>query len=57
MAVLVQIRLKEPMILGHEVSGIIEALGEGVEGLKLGDSVAVSLPDPIIIANIRKGLV
>lgn len=40
------IRLKEPMILGHEVSGHISALGEGVEGLKLGQLVAVSPSRP-----------
>lgn len=40
------IRLKEPMILGHEVSGHITALGEGVEGLKIGQLVAVSPSRP-----------
>ncbi|WP_237152896.1 L-idonate 5-dehydrogenase [Oryzibacter oryziterrae] len=36
------IRLKEPMILGHEVSGVITALGAGVSGLSLGALVAVN---------------
>lgn len=40
------IRLKEPMVLGHEVSGIIEGLGAGVEGLSVGDLVAVSPSRP-----------
>ncbi len=40
------IRLREPMILGHEVSGHIEGLGEGVEGLAIGDLVAVSPSRP-----------
>ncbi|WP_299918575.1 L-idonate 5-dehydrogenase [uncultured Roseobacter sp.] len=40
------IRLKEPMILGHEVSGHITALGDGVSGLKLGQLVAVSPSRP-----------
>lgn len=40
------VRLKEPMILGHEVSGHVEALGEGVEGLSPGDLVAVSPSRP-----------
>jgi len=40
------ITLKEPMILGHEVSGVIEALGEGVTNLSVGDLVAVSPSRP-----------
>lgn len=40
------VRLKEPMILGHEVSGHVEALGPGVEGLAVGDLVAVSPSRP-----------
>ncbi len=36
-----QIVLKEPMVLGHEVSGRVEALGEGVAGLARGDLVAI----------------
>ena len=30
------IRLKEPMILGHEIAGTIKALGSGVSGLAVG---------------------
>ncbi|WP_419913770.1 L-idonate 5-dehydrogenase [Hoeflea sp.] len=40
------VRLKEPMILGHEVSGHVTELGEGVEGLAVGDLVAVSPSRP-----------
>jgi len=40
------VRLREPMILGHEVSGHIAALGDGVDGLALGDLVAVSPSQP-----------
>lgn len=40
------VRLKEPLILGHEVSGHIAALGEGVSGLAIGDLVAVSPSRP-----------
>ena len=36
------VRLKEPMILGHEVAGHIEALGEGVKTFSVGQLVAVS---------------
>ena len=40
------IRLREPMVLGHEVSGHITALGQGVTGLALGQLVAVSPSRP-----------
>jgi L-idonate 5-dehydrogenase len=40
------VRLKEPMILGHEVSGHVVALGDGVTGLAEGDLVAVSPSRP-----------
>jgi L-idonate 5-dehydrogenase len=40
------VRLKEPMILGHEVSGHISALGSGVSGLAIGDLVAISPSRP-----------
>jgi L-idonate 5-dehydrogenase len=40
------VRLKQPMILGHEVSAYVEELGEGVTGLELGQLVAVSPSRP-----------
>ena len=40
------VRLKQPMILGHEVSGHVAALGEGVAGLAVGDLIAVSPSRP-----------
>lgn len=40
------VRLKEPMILGHEVSGRIEAVGAGVTTLRAGQRVAVSPSRP-----------
>ncbi|WP_282128566.1 L-idonate 5-dehydrogenase [Roseobacter litoralis] len=40
------VRLKEPMVLGHEVSGHITALGAGVSGLEVGQLVAVSPSRP-----------
>ncbi len=40
------IRLKEPMILGHEVSGHVVEIGAGVFHLALGDLVAVSPSRP-----------
>jgi len=40
------IRLREPMILGHEVAGHVEAIGDGVANLSIGDLVAVSPSRP-----------
>ena len=40
------VRLKEPMILGHEVSAFVDALGSGVVGLSPGQLVAVSPSRP-----------
>jgi D-xylulose reductase len=37
-----------PMVLGHEASGVVVALGEGVSGLAVGDRVCMEpgVPDP-----------
>ena len=40
------VRLREPMILGHEVSAFVEATGPGVAGLVPGQLVAVSPSRP-----------
>jgi len=40
------VRLKEPMILGHEVAGHITEIGAGVEGLQVGQLVGVSPSRP-----------
>lgn len=40
------VRLKQPMVLGHEVSGHVSALGDGVSALAIGDLVAVSPSRP-----------
>lgn len=40
------IRVREPIILGHEASGRVIALGPGVEGLAPGDKVAISPSRP-----------
>jgi S-(hydroxymethyl)glutathione dehydrogenase/alcohol dehydrogenase len=37
-----QLACKLPAVLGHEAAGTIEALGEGVTGLALGDPVVLS---------------
>lgn len=40
------VRLKEPMILGHEVSAVVEEIGAGVTGFTRGQLVAVSPSRP-----------
>ncbi|MGG5819797.1 L-idonate 5-dehydrogenase [Falsiroseomonas sp. HW251] len=40
------VRVRQPMILGHEVAGTIAALGDGVTALKPGDRVAVNPSNP-----------
>lgn len=40
------VRLKEPMILGHEVAGTVESLGSGFSSLQVGQRVAVSPSRP-----------
>ena len=33
--------VEDPMVLGHEAAGVVEAVGEGVHGLTPGDAVAM----------------
>lgn len=40
------VRLREPMILGHEVAGHVAELGPGTSGFAVGDLVAVSPSRP-----------
>lgn len=36
------VRLKEPMVLGHEIAGTVSAIGAGVTSVNPGDKVAVN---------------
>ena len=40
------VRLKEPMILGHEVAGVVTAIGDGVTRVKTGDRIAINPSRP-----------
>ncbi len=40
------VRLKEPMILGHEIAGTVERIGDAVSSVKPGDRVAVNPSRP-----------
>jgi L-idonate 5-dehydrogenase len=40
------VRIKRPMILGHEVAGTVSAVGEGVARVKPGDRVAINPSRP-----------
>jgi L-idonate 5-dehydrogenase len=40
------VRLREPMILGHEVAGTVDAVGEGVTRVAPGDRVALNPSRP-----------
>jgi L-idonate 5-dehydrogenase len=50
------VRLKEPMILGHEIAGEISAMGANVTTLKAGDRVSVNPSRPCgVCAYCQKG--
>ena len=36
------VRIKQPMILGHEIAGVVEAVGAACERINVGDRVAVN---------------
>ena len=40
------VRIKEPMVLGHEVAGVIEEVGSGVTQYQSGDRIAISPSRP-----------
>ncbi len=40
------VRIQQPMVLGHEVAGQVEAIGDAVQGLAVGDRIAVCPSHP-----------
>lgn len=51
------IRVREPIILGHEAAGVIDALGDGVTGLAVGQLVAMNPSHPCGACDFcRQGL-
>ena len=40
------VRIQQPMVLGHEVAGMIEAVGAGVTGFSPGERIAISPSRP-----------
>ncbi|KAG0169216.1 hypothetical protein DFQ30_003851 [Apophysomyces sp. BC1015] len=48
-------KLEKPMVLGHESSGVIAAVGEGVKNLKVGDRVALEPGVPCRTCDMCKG--
>lgn len=45
------VRIKEPLVLGHEVSGIVSEVGSAVTGYQRGQRVAVSPSRPCGLCN------
>jgi L-idonate 5-dehydrogenase len=51
------VRIREPMALGHEISGTVEEIGEGVSHLAVGTRVAVNPSQPCgTCRHCREGL-
>ena len=40
------VRIKQPMVLGHEVSGVVEAVGSEAAGFEVGQRIAISPSRP-----------
>jgi L-idonate 5-dehydrogenase len=49
------VRLRQPMILGHEVAGTIDAVGPGVTRVRPGDRIALNPSRPTADAALPAG--
>jgi L-idonate 5-dehydrogenase len=49
------VRLKQPMVLGHEVAGTVSAIGASVKGIAVGDLVAVNPSRPCGTCDFCQG--
>lgn len=49
------VRIQQPMVLGHEVAGVIEGVGSEVTGYSVGERVAVSPSRPCGICRYCQG--
>lgn len=45
-----------PIVLGHEGAGVVEAVGDGVDGIVPGDHVVMSYPSCQRCAHCRRGM-
>ena len=51
------VRIKEPMVLGHEVSGVIDRVGSEVTGFRSGQRIAISPSRPCAVCRFcQQGL-
>ena len=47
------VRIKQPMALGHEVSGVVQAMGSKVSGFTKGQRIAISPSRPCGNCRLR----
>ncbi|WP_030170268.1 NAD(P)-dependent alcohol dehydrogenase [Spirillospora albida] len=48
--------IAKPVVLGHEGSGVVEAVGAGVAGLEVGDHVVMSFDSCGVCGTCREGI-
>ena len=50
------VRIKQPIALGHEISGVVDALGSQASGIQPGQRIAIS-PSRVVLARLAKAAV